>query len=126
MFFIEQAHAQATGGAPQGGAMVQLAVMIGIVLLMWFLVFRPQQKRAKEHRNMVAALKKGDEVITSGGLMGRVIALDEQAINLEIAKGTVVRFQRHVVSQILPKGSLKGALVATDKVATEAAKQGDS
>lgn len=117
MFFIEQAHAQSAGGAPQGGVMVQLAVMIGIVLLMWFVAFRPQQKRAKEHRSMVAALRKGDEVITNGGLMGRIVALDEQAINLEIAKGTVVRFQRQFVSQILPKGSLKGGLVAAGDAA---------
>ena len=126
MFFIEQAHAQAAGGAPQGGAMVQLAVMVGIVLLMWFVAFRPQQKRAKEHRNMVAALKKGDEVITNGGLMGRIVALDEQAINLEIAKGTVVRFQRQFVSQVLPKGSLKGEGVAAGNKAGEDGRKSDS
>lgn len=110
MFFIQQAHAQAAGATQTGGGMFQLVLMIGIFGLMWFLMIRPQQKRAKEHRNMVAALKKGDEVMTNGGLMGRIIALNEQAIDLEIAKGTVVRFQRQFVTQVLPKGSLKGEL----------------
>ncbi len=110
MFFIQQAHAQAAGAPQGGGAGFQLVLMVGIFGLMWFLMIRPQQKRAKEHRNMVAALKKGDEVMTNGGLMGRIIGLNEQAIDLEIAKGTVVRFQRQFVTQVLPKGSLKGEL----------------
>ncbi|SUO95559.1 preprotein translocase subunit YajC [Suttonella ornithocola] len=111
MFFIQSAHAQAAGGAPQQGAgMFNLLLMIGIFAVMWFLMIRPQQKRAKEQRAMIAALKKGDEVMTNGGLMGRIINLDEQAIDLEIAKGTIVRFQRNFVVQVLPKGSLKAEL----------------
>lgn len=111
MFFISQAHAQAAGGAPAGGgATIQILIMVGIFALMWFFMIRPQQKRAKEHRNMLAALKKGDEVMTNGGIMGRVIALNQQALDLEIAKGIVIRFQRQFISQVLPKGSLKGTL----------------
>lgn len=114
MFFIQQAHAQAAG-AQQGsaGGMFNLVLMIAIFGVMWFLMIRPQQKRAKEQREMVAALKKGDEVMTNGGLMGRIVNLNEQAIDVEIAKNTVVRFQRNFVVQVLPKGSLKGELKST-------------
>lgn len=109
MLFIQSAYAQ-DAAAPAGGGMVQLVLMIGLFAIIWFLMIRPQQKRMKEHRKMVEALAKGDEVITGGGLMGRIVALDEQAIDLEIAKNTVVRLQRNFVTQVLPKGSLKGAL----------------
>ena len=77
---------------------------------MWFFMIRPQQKKMKEHQLLIGSLKKGDEVMTNGGLMGRVINLDNFAIDLEIAKNTVVRIQRGVVVQILPKGSLKASL----------------
>lgn len=111
MFFIEQAYAQAAPAqASAGGGMLQLAMMVGIFAIMWFFMIAPQRKRMKEHKAMVAALKKGDEVITGGGLMGRVVALDEYAIDLEIARNTVVRLQRQFVTQVLPKGSLKGNL----------------
>ena len=73
-------------------------------------MIRPQQKKMKEHQLLIGSLKKGDEVMTNGGLMGRVINLDNFAIDLEIAKNTVVRIQRGVVVQILPKGSLKASL----------------
>ncbi|WP_072281569.1 preprotein translocase subunit YajC [Rappaport israeli] len=111
MLFIEQAYAQAAPGqASAGGGMLQLVMMVGIFAIMWFFMIAPQRKRMKEHKAMVAALKKGDEVITGGGLMGRVVALDEYAIDLEIARNTVVRLQRQFVTQVLPKGSLKGNL----------------
>lgn len=113
MFFIQSAYAQSAPAAPAGGGAFQLVLMIGIFAVMWFLMIRPQQKRAKEHRAMIAALKRGDEVLTNGGLMGRVVALNEQAIDLEIAKGTVVRMQRPFVAQVLPKGSIKGELTST-------------
>lgn len=113
MFFIQTAHAQAAGGAaPAGAGAFNIILMVVIFAVMWFLMIRPQQKRAKEHRAMIAALKRGDEVLTNGGLMGRVVALNEQALDIEIAKGTVVRMQRPFVTQVLPKGSLKGELVS--------------
>lgn len=109
--FIQNAYAQ-QAAAPAGGGMMSLVMMIGLFAIMWFFMIAPQRKRMKEHRAMVAALKKGDEVMTGGGMMGRVIALDEQFIDLEIAKNTVVRFHRNFVTQVLPKGSLKGELAA--------------
>lgn len=112
MFFIAQAQAQSTGGAPAGGAgVMNIVLMVGIFAVMWFIMIRPQQKRAKEHREMVASLKKGDEVMTNAGIMGRIVALSDNEVDLEVSKGIVLRFQRQFVLQVLPKGSLKGELV---------------
>lgn len=110
MFFIQDAYAQAAGGAAPGGNFSPILMMIGIFAIMWFFMFRPQQKKVKEHQALVAGLKKGDEVITSGGLMGRITDLDPYSIDLEIAKNTVIRLQRPFVTQVLPKGSLKATL----------------
>lgn len=112
MFFIQPAYAQAAQPAPASGAF-NLILMIAIFAVMWFLMIRPQQKRAKEHRAMIDALKRGDEVLTNGGLMGRIVALGDFAVDIEIAKGTVVRMQRPFIAQVLPKGSLKGELTST-------------
>ena len=112
MFFIQDAYAQEAAAGQAGGGMVQLVMMIGLFAIIWFLMIRPQQKRVKEHRKMVEALGKGDEIMTGGGLMGRIVALDEQAVDLEIAKNTVVRIQRNFVTQVLPKGSIKASLSA--------------
>ena len=84
-------------------------------------MIRPQQKRAKEHRAMIEALKRGDEVLTNGGLMGRIVALGDFAVDIEIAKGTVVRMQRPFIAQVLPKGSLKGELSSSVAVNDESA-----
>ena len=81
--------------------------LIIIFVIFYFLLIRPQTKRAKEHRKMVDALSVGDEVITNGGLAGRVSKLDDQFIKLELSKGVEVRLQRHAVSSLLPKGTLK-------------------
>ncbi|MBV7433417.1 preprotein translocase subunit YajC [Cardiobacteriaceae bacterium TAE3-ERU3] len=112
MFFIQEAHAQEAAAGQAGGGMIQLVMMVGLFAIIWFLMIRPQQKRVKEHRKMVEALGKGDEIMTGGGLMGRIVALDEQAVDLEIAKNTVVRIQRNFVTQVLPKGSIKASLSA--------------
>lgn len=114
--FIQNAYAQDAAAAP-GGSMVSLVMMVGLFAIMWFFMIAPQRKRMKEHRAMVMALKKGDEVMTGGGMMGRIVALDEQFIDLEIAKNTVVRFHRNFVTQVLPKGSLKGELSSAAVVA---------
>lgn len=110
MFFIQDAYAQAAGNAAPGGGLSPILMMIGIFAIMWFFMFRPQQKKVKEHQALVAGLKKGDEVITSGGLMGRIADLDAYSIDLEIAKNTVIRLQRPFVTQVLPKGSLRASL----------------
>lgn len=109
MFFIQDAYAQQA--APQaGGGMTSIIMMVLLFGVMWFFMFRPQQKKMKEHQLLITNLKKGDEVMTNGGIMGRIIDLDNFAIDLEIAKNTVIRVQRGVVVQVLPKGSLKATL----------------
>ena len=109
MFFIQDAYAQQA--APQaGGGMTSIIMMVLLFGVMWFFMFRPQQKNMKEHQLLITNLKKGDEVMTNGGIMGRIIDLDNFAIDLEIAKNTIIRIQRGVVVQVLPKGSLKATL----------------
>ncbi len=107
---ISSAYAQAaTGGAaadPSGGLMGLLPIVLMFVVL-WFLMIRPQQKKAKEHQAMVAALAKGDEVVTMGGLAGRVTKLGENYITVEIAEGTEVHVQKQAIGALLPKGTLK-------------------
>jgi preprotein translocase subunit YajC len=75
----------------------------------YFLLIRPQAKRAKEHKSMVAALAVGDEVVTSGGILGRVTEAGEQFLTVEVAEGVRVKVQRHTVSSVLPKGTMKSA-----------------
>ena len=110
MLFIQDAYAHAAPAAQPGGGMGSIIMLVVLFGAMWFFMIRPQQKKMKEHQLLIGSLKKGDEVMTNGGLMGRVINLDNFAIDLEIAKNTVVRIQRGVVVQILPKGSLKASL----------------
>ncbi|VUZ25961.1 Sec translocon accessory complex subunit YajC [uncultured Comamonas sp.] len=107
--FISSAFAQTTSAAG-GDMMSQLSSMLPLVLMfvaLYFIMIRPQMKRQKEHRAMVEALAKGDEVATAGGLLGRVVDLDEQNLFIEIASGVKVQLQRQAVTQVLPKGSLK-------------------
>lgn len=104
---ISNAHAQApaAGGAPPG--IESLFLLIAFFAVFYFLMIRPQLKRQKEHRKMVSEMKAGDEVVISGGVLGRVSALDEQFISVEIARGVEIRVQRQAVSQLLPKGTVK-------------------
>ncbi len=103
---ISPAYAQAAGAASGiDGSFIIL--MLGMVAFMYFLVFRPQMKRQKELKAMVDALQKGDEVIAAGGLLGRITALTDAYVTLEIAEGTEVRVQRGAVQNLLPKGTIK-------------------
>ena len=107
-WLIPSAWAQAAGGA-QPNAFMQLLPLILIFVVFYFLLIRPQAKRAKEHKAMVAALAVGDEVVTNGGIIGKVAEAGEQFLTVEIAEGVQVKVQRHTVSTVLPKGSLKNA-----------------
>lgn len=104
-FLIESAVAGG-GQSPQGNPLVSLAFMVGILVLFFFLFIRPQQKRAKEHRQMVSELKAGDEVLTNGGIAGKITDVDDSFITLNVAKGVELRLQKQAVSSLLPKGSL--------------------
>ena len=106
-WLISTAAAQAAPGQP-GGSFVSMGMLALMFVVFYFLLIRPQTKRAKEHRAMVAALEVGAEVVTNGGILGKITQLGEQYLTLEIADGVNVKIQRATVAQILPKGTLKG------------------
>ena len=102
-FLISDAWAQA--GGDTGGGLFSLLPLVVIFILFYFLLIRPQQKRAKQHKEMVTALKKGEEIVTNGGLLGKVTDLDDNFITLEIASGLNAKVQRQSVAQVMPKGT---------------------
>lgn len=103
-FFISDAAAQ-TAGASGSSSIMSLLPMILLFVVFYFLLIRPQQKRQKEHRNMVTGLSKGDEVVTMGGVLGKITQVDENFITVEIAQGTEIRVQRMSVQAMMPKGT---------------------
>jgi preprotein translocase subunit YajC len=105
---ISLAHAQTAGAAadPMGGVM-QLLPMILMFVVLWFLMIRPQMKKAKEHKALLAGLAKGDEVVTGGGLLGKVTKVADSYITVEIAAGTEVVVQKPSITLVLPKGTMK-------------------
>jgi len=105
---ISQAWAQSAGGA-QGGGIESILLIVLMFGVLYFLMIRPQMKRAKEHRELVSKLAKGDEVITNGGIAGRVDELGENFVTVEIAEGVRVKMQRGAIQAVLPKGTLKSA-----------------
>ena len=101
---VSPAYAQAAaGGASPTAAFAQFIPLILIFAIMYFLMIRPQQKRVKQHREMVAAVKKGDHVVTSGGIIGKVASVRDEELEVEIATGVRVRVVRSTVSQVLNK-----------------------
>ena len=105
---ISPAYAQAAGAAadPTGGIMGFLPIILMFVVL-WFLMIRPQMKKAKEHKALLEALAKGDEVVTQGGLVGKITKVGDSYVTIEIATGTEVVVQKPAVGLVLPKGTLK-------------------
>lgn len=108
-WLISTAAAQAQGAPGQPNAFMSFLPLILIFVVFYFLLIRPQAKRAKEHRAMIAALEVGTEVVTSGGILGKITELGDQIITVEIADGVRVKVQRHTIAQVLPKGTLKSA-----------------
>jgi preprotein translocase subunit YajC len=108
--FISDAYAQTAAAAP-GGVMGNLASFLPIILMfvvLYFLMIRPQMKRQKEQKAMMDALGKGDEVVTSGGLLGRITKVADGYITIEVSEGTEVIVQKGAVTTLLPKGTIKG------------------
>ena len=103
---ITPAYAQANG-APGGSDLMTFLPMIAIFVVFYFLLIRPQQKKAKEAKAMLEALQKGDEVVTAGGLLGRIAKLTDQYATIEVAPNTEIIVQRQAVAQLLPKGTIK-------------------
>jgi preprotein translocase subunit YajC len=105
--FITPAYAQAAP-ATGGSDLMAFLPMVAIFVVFYFLLIRPQQKKAKETRTMLEALQKGDEVATAGGMIGRIAKLNEQYVVLEIAPNVEINVQRGAIGQLLPKGTIKG------------------
>ena len=108
--FISNAYAQSTGTAADAGMMGNLTTFAPLVLMfvvMYFLMIRPQQKRAKEQKSMMDALAKGDEVMTSGGILGKVSKVTDTYVTVEIAANTDIVVQKSAITTLLPKGTLK-------------------
>jgi preprotein translocase subunit YajC len=105
---IPDALAQGTG-VTSGGQLAPLLMMVVFIAIFYFLLIRPQQRKAKEHQAMVSKLAQGDEVVTAGGLLGRVLEVGDTFVTLEIAEGVRVKVQRFQVISLMPKGTLKSA-----------------
>ncbi|HEX9707205.1 MAG TPA: preprotein translocase subunit YajC [Steroidobacteraceae bacterium] len=106
-FFITPAWAQAAGTT--AGTLGTILPLVLIFVVFYFLLIRPQTKRAKEHREMVGKLAAGDEVVTNGGILGRISEVGEHFITLDVATGVAIRVQKIQIAQLVPKGTFKGA-----------------
>ena len=108
-FLISDAWAEAPAAPAQGSPFVTL-IMLGVLFAaFYFILIRPQAKRAKEHKALIAALAKGDEVVTAGGVLGRVTNLSDSYVTVDIADGVEIKVQRQAVQTVLPKGTIKSA-----------------
>lgn len=110
-FLISSAYAQApaAGASPESSLLASPLVFIGIMVVMMFFMFRSQSKRQKELKTMIAALAKGDEVVSNGGIAGRIDDIGESFLTLEIAPDVKIKLQKTAISMVLPKGTLKSA-----------------
>jgi preprotein translocase subunit YajC len=107
---ISDAYAQTPGGGLGGGGMgPQVIILVVFVAVFYFLLIRPQQKRMKDQQAMLSRLASGDEVVTSGGILGRITEVNDTFITLEISDGVRIKVQKNQISQLMPKGTLKSA-----------------
>jgi preprotein translocase subunit YajC len=114
-FFISPAYAQA-----DGGSMIGLLFPILLIVIFYFLLIRPQTKRAKEHRTMVSSLGKGDEIITQGGVLGKIIDVGETFLTLDVGDGLHMRVHKEFTAKLMPKGTLRGKEPGEDEDARKA------
>ncbi|MCI0655094.1 MAG: preprotein translocase subunit YajC [Methylococcaceae bacterium] len=111
-FFISNVYAAAPAEDP---AIVGLLFPVAILLVFYFLFIRPQQKRAKEHKSLVSSLNRGAEVVTNGGLLGKVVDLDENFVRIEVSENTFVQVQRNAIASLMPKGTYRNTLKKINK-----------
>ncbi len=105
-FLISPAYAQ--GGAPAGGGIMPTLIMVGLFFVfMYFMIIRPQMKRQKEHKKLLESLDKGSEIVTSGGLAGRIRQVGENFLVVEVSDGVEIRIQKNAVTSVVPKGTLE-------------------
>jgi preprotein translocase subunit YajC len=107
-FFVNNAWAQAAS-SPTGGMLGTILPLVLIFVVFYFLLIRPQTKRAKEHREMIGKLAAGDEVVTTGGLLGRITEVTDSFVTLQVASGVAIQVQKFQIGQLMPKGTFKGA-----------------
>jgi len=107
-FFINSAYAQAAGGGAQS-MMGTLLLPVLLLVVFYFLLIRPQNKKAKEQRDMLSKVAAGDEVATTGGILGKVVEVGDQFVTLEIANDVNIKLQKFQIAQVLPKGTVKNA-----------------
>jgi preprotein translocase subunit YajC len=109
LFGIANAYAQTAGARPSAGQgfMSMLPMLVILIAFMYFLIIRPQSKRAKEHRELIANLQKGDEIVTSGGLLGKINKISDNFISLEIADKVEITIQKSSIGASVPKGTMK-------------------
>jgi preprotein translocase subunit YajC len=106
-FFISDALAQTAPAAQQQLGMEGMIFPLGILVFFYFLFIRPQSKRTKEQKQMLAALNKGTEVVTAGGILGKVVDLDDNFVKLEVSENSFIQVQRHAIANMMPKGTYK-------------------
>jgi preprotein translocase subunit YajC len=107
--FATPAYAQALGGAPGGGGpmdmLIQFAPLVGLVVLFYFLMIRPQQRRMKAHQTMLGGLKRGDSVVLSSGVHGKVVRVEDADVGVEIATGVTVKVRKGMITEVLTRGA---------------------
>ena len=106
-FFIASAMAADAGSAPGGIPGLDIFIIVAFGLVFYFIIWRPQSKRAKEHRDLVSSLAKGDEIVTNGGLIGKIVKVEDQYLVIEVADNVQLKLQKGAVSAALPKGTIK-------------------
>ncbi|MCR5866449.1 MAG: preprotein translocase subunit YajC [Aquincola tertiaricarbonis] len=107
--FISEAFAQTAPAAAEGAgsSLLSMLPLVLMFVVLYFIMIRPQMKRQKEHKAMIDAIAKGDEVVTAGGLLGRINKVGESFVHVELASGVEVQLQRTAITQVLPKGTIK-------------------
>ena len=107
--WVSQAWAQAAGGQPGGMDLIGLLPIVLMFVVLYFLMIRPQAKRAKEHRAMIEALSKGDEVVAGGGMLGKVTKVGQDLVSLELAPNVEIQVEKSAIQKVLPKGTIRKA-----------------
>lgn len=105
-FFIAQAHAQAEA-TPAGAGMLNIAMLVGLFAIMYFMLIRPQRKKQKEHQQLIGTLGKGDEVVLTSGMLGKITEVGEVYVTVDVGNSVLLKFQKLAVHAVLPKGTIK-------------------
>lgn len=106
-FLIADAVAQTESAAPPGGGMMQIVMLVGLFAIMYFLLIRPQKKRQKEHQQLIESVAKGDEVVLTSGMLGKVVEVGEVYLTVDVGSDVKLKFQKAAVHAVLPKGTIK-------------------